>query len=106
MNTPRMPELPPEASTTYSPNNASGSSPTGEERRPRAGESAVGREIVEVLHHLALGHHREPVEVGELERIDVADELGESAGVEWRAGDGAAKQIAQRGGLVGDDLVG
>ncbi len=44
--------------------------------------------------------------MGELERLDVADELGESAGVEWRAGDGASKQAAQRGGLVSDDLVG
>jgi len=37
--------------------------------------------VVEVMHHLGLGHHRQPGEVGELERRRV--DPRESASVEW-----------------------
>ncbi len=76
----------------------------GVHRGPR--ESPVRRQIVELLHHLRLRHHRKSAEVGQFERVDVADVSAESTGVERRAIDRGSQQPTQRSGLMGDDLIG
>ena len=62
------------------------------------GQPPVGGGRVEVLHHLRLGHHREPGQVGELEPVRV--DAPQPPGVEGRARDGPGQQRPQPVPLV------
>ena len=57
------------------------------------GQPPVGGGGVEVLHHVGLGHHRQPGQVGELEPVRV--DAAEPSGVEGRVRDGAGEQRPQ-----------
>jgi hypothetical protein len=57
------------------------------------GQPPVGGRGVEVLHHVGLGHHRQPGQVGELEPVRV--DAAEPSGVEGRSRDGAGEQRPQ-----------
>jgi hypothetical protein len=68
------------------------------------GQPPVGGRGVEVLHHVGLGHHRQPGQVGELEpvRVDAAEPFG----VEGRARDGPGQQRPQPVPLPGGEPPG
>jgi hypothetical protein len=73
-----------------------------------AGEPPVGDHVIEVRHHLGLGHDRQARQVGQLERVDVgAGQAGRSKPgcVERRMPGGMAQQRPQRGALKLRKLV-
>ena len=68
-----------------------------------AGEAAIRDHVVEVAHHLGLGHYREVDEIRQLdaERIDAL----QTTGMKRRVCDGVAEQGAQSVALALEDLL-
>jgi len=54
------------------------------------GQPPVGDDPVEVVHHLCLGHDRQPAKIGQLEAAGV--DVAQAFGVEGRAFDGPGEQ--------------
>ncbi len=72
------------------------------------GEPPVGDYVVEVRHHLGLGHDRQLRQVGELKRVDVCAGQADGShpgGVERRVLEGMVQQRPQRCALKLRELV-
>ena len=105
-NTPRTPELPPEARQTYRSSSRPGSCAQAASccsARARV-IRAVGEQLVEARHHLLLGHYRQLGQLAELEtrRVDP----GQAPGVEGGALERDGEQRPQLLSLVRGQLLG